>query len=216
VALLLFCLGCGSQPPPPHEFDAGNDFSFTQNPNGPWRYGFTRAQTLAAAEVELDTFEADVPPIGFWHPADGGPGYYPYIARSLSGSVTTDASNSWAVRAGELAMEGSPSAQYSVVELLAPTDGSYHVTAGFSGIHFRLSSTDVHVWANDTPLFDAQIDGYGGDPDLHPVVGMQPTANYDGTVQLKAGDLLLFAVGVGANQTDTNDTTGLSAHVTSD
>ncbi|MGO8671230.1 MAG: hypothetical protein ACLQVD_07700, partial [Capsulimonadaceae bacterium] len=91
--------------------------------------------------------------------------------------------------------------------------GIYHVTATFEGIHFNLSTTDVHVLKNATSLFDAEIDGYGGDPAFHPVVGPRPRASFDGIVTLKAGDLLTFAVGYGIDHTNFCDTTGLFARI---
>ena len=80
---------------------------------------------------------------------------------------------------------------------------------GFEGLHYNLSSTDVHVRQGTTALFDALIDGYGGDPAFHAVVGKSPRQSYQGTVALAAGDTLAFAIGYGANKTYNNDTTGL-------
>jgi len=60
-------------------------------------------------------------------------------------------------------------------------------------------------------LFSADIDGYGGDPAFHPVVGRTPVATYAGTFDLQAGDTVDFAVGYGSNRNHYNDTTGLSA-----
>jgi hypothetical protein len=99
-----------------------------------------------------------------------------------------------------------------VVEFLPPVAGQYDVKADFEGIHFRLSSTDVHVRRNDEPLFDALIDGYGGDPAFHAVVGNNPDASYRGLVDLSVSDVLSFAVG--PNGGNANDTTGLSVRIT--
>jgi len=202
----------GGEPDAATVFDLGADFSGTRNPSGVWSYGFTSGGTLAVSEFRPDGFSAQVGGVAFWHP-DGDAGYYPYVAWNPGASTITDSSGSWAVRAGEVAMEGSASGQYSVVEFVAPADGRYSVRADFEGIHFRISTTDVHVRQNDVPLFDANIDGYGGDPAFHPVQGSSPSATYVGSVDLKVGDVLGFAVGIGADGTNFNDTTGLLVHI---
>lgn len=122
-------------------------------------------------------------------------------------------SNGWAVRAEEVAMEASNSGQYSLVRFVAPVAGTYKISARFAGVHFGLSTTDVHVLHNGTSLFVADIDGYGGDPTFHKVQRSSPAAAYSGQVDLKAGDTVTFAVGYGKNKTNFGDTTGLFARV---
>jgi hypothetical protein len=121
--------------------------------------------------------------------------------------------NGWAVRPGEVAMEASNTGQYSLIRFVAPVAGTYKITAQFEGVHFGLSSTDVHVLHNGTSLFDADIAGYGGDPAFHKLEGASPTAAYTGQVKLKAHDIITFAVGYGKNKTNSCDTTGLFARV---
>ena len=110
-------------------------------------------------------------------------------------------------------MEASNSGQYSLVRFVAPVTGTYKIGAQFAGIHYGLSTTDVHVLHNGTSLFDADIDGYGGDPAFHMVQGVNPTARFSGQVELKANDTVTFAVGYGKNKTNSGDTTGLFAQV---
>jgi len=119
----------------------------------------------------------------------------------------------WPARPGEVAMEASNTGQYSLVRFVAPVSGTYTVSAQFTGIHFGLSTTDVHVLHNATSLFDADIDGYGGDPTFHKIEGSSPTAAYTGQIDLKKGDTLTFAVGYGKDKTNSGDTTGLFAKV---
>ena len=142
-----------------------------------------------------------------------GPGYYPYVAFNAAKETRFGSSNGWAARAGEVAMEGSNSGQYSLIRFVAPATGRYRITARFAGIHFSLSSTDVHVLHNSRSLFDAEIEGYGGDPAFHKIEGANPSAAYSGEIELKAGDTVTFACGYGKNKTNFNDTTGLFAQV---
>ena len=197
-------------------FDLSSDFSLTANPGRVWQYGYSAANSLAPDQFRLDRYAVKNDPVGFWHPAGGTPtqpGYYPYVAHNSTTHSQTDPTHGWAVRAGEVAMEASNSGQYSLIRFVAPAAGTYKVTAHFEGVHFHLSSTDVHVLHNSDSLFDADIDGYGGDPSFHVVQGTHPDASYSGTIRLKAKDTLTFAVGYGKNKTHFNDTTGLFARV---
>jgi hypothetical protein len=196
-------------------FDLSVDFSTKKNPNSVWQYGYSATSSLASGEFRVDQQSTMVGPIGFWHPTQGdkpGPGYYPYIAYN-STQVTQVGSKGWALSAGEIAMEASPSGQYSLVRFQAPKTGNYSVSARFVGIHFGLSTTDVHVLKNGVSLFDADIEGYGGDPKFHKVEGANPAAEYSGKLQLKANDTITFAIGYGKNKTNSGDTTGLFARV---
>jgi hypothetical protein len=203
-------------------FDLSNDFSIEANPNKVWQYGYSEANSLAADQFRLDKL-ADSKDIGanasgcikFWHPAaNKGPGlgYYPYIAYNSSKKSEVGCKG-WAVRPGEVAVEGSNIGQYGLIRFVAPVPGTYRVSAKFEGIHYGLSTTDVHVLHNDTSLFDADIDGYGGDPAFHKVQGESPTAEYSGEVAMRAEETLTFAVGYGKNKTHYGDTTGLFAKV---
>jgi len=198
-------------------FDLSADFSLHDNPNKVWQYGYSATESLSPDQFRVDeNVDHKMTPIGFWHPAENkgpGPGYYPYVAFNASKKTEFGSSNGWAARAGEIAMEASSSGQYSMVRFTAPLSGSYKVSAQFEGIHFGLSTTDVHVLHNGDPLFDSDIDGYGGDPAFHKLEGSHATAAYSGQVEIKAGDTITFAVGYGKNKTNFGDTTGLFAQI---
>ena len=69
------------------------------------------------------------------------------------------------------------------------------------------------VLQNADTEFDATIEGYGGDPAFHAVTGAQPNAAFAGVLDLRAGDVVTFALGYGENQTHYNDTSGLFARL---
>lgn len=197
-------------------FDLATDFLFAQSPESVWQYGYSTGNSLSPAEFRRDAFFDKLTPTCFWHPATNdlrGPGYYPYVAYNTGKQSTSEPTHGWAVRGGEVAMEASNSGQYSLVRFSAPAGGQYRIMARFEGIHFRLSSTDVHVLHNSEHLFDSEIDGYGGDPNFHKIEGEHPTAGYEGLVSLESGDTVTFAVGYGTNKTNYNDTTGLYARL---
>jgi hypothetical protein len=203
-------------------FDLSADFSFQENPHQVWQYGYSATNSLTPDQFRFDTQSDRVDmqcdstgSIGFWHPAANkgpGPGYYPYVAYNATKQSRVGCKG-WAVRAGEVAMEASNTGQYSLVRFAAPSAGSYQISAKFEGIHFGLSTTDVHVLHNGKSLFDADIDGYGGDPAFHQVQGASPTAEYSAQIKMKANETITFAVGYGKNKTNFGDTTGLFARV---
>jgi hypothetical protein len=218
MAVLVACLlGSRVQAQQPGSFDLAADFSLQSNPNGVWQYGYSAGTSLDPKDFRLDRYSNHGVPVGFWHPEatdQPGPGYYPYVAYNSAGKTSFGSSNGWAVRADEIAMEASNSGQYSLVRFVVPQAGTYSISAKFTGIHFGLSTTDVHVLHNADSLFDADIEGYGGDPAFHVITGAHPTANYDGQVKLEKGEIITFALGYGKNKTNYGDTTGLIAHVT--
>jgi hypothetical protein len=197
-------------------FDLNADFSIDQNPNKLWEYGYSETNSLDPAQFRLDTYVARAGPLVFWHPATAdrpGPGYYPYVAYNPTAQSQYGSSNGWSARPGEVAMEASNSGQYSLVRFTARLPGVYEISARFAGVHFGLSSTDVHVLHNAKSLFDAFIEGYGGDPKFHKVEGASPNASYSGKIEVKARDTVTFACGYGRNKTHFSDTTGLFARI---
>src|ERR1700678_1097599 len=206
----------------PTTFDLSAEFAFRDNPNKVWQYGYSATNSLVPDQFRVDTQSDRVDmqcdstgSIGFWHPAANhgpGSGYYPYVAYNTTKQSQVGCKGG-AVRAGEIAMEASNTGQYSLVRFVAPVAGTYKVSVQFEGIHFGLSTTDVHVLHNGTSLFDADIDGYGGDPAFHKVQGASPTAEYSGQVAMKKDETLTLAIGVGKNKTNSCDTTGLFARV---
>ena len=93
---------------------------------------------------------------------------------------------------------------------------AYGYVTAYSNLETMLSRLDVHVLHNGTSLFDADIDGYGGDPASHAVQGASPKAEYSGQVAMMKDDTITFAIGYGKNKTNSCDTTGLFAQVNAD
>jgi hypothetical protein len=216
LTIVLSFAWLGQSKPRRKTFDLSADFSLEKNPDGVWQFGYSSGQSLDPKDFRVDESNDKKVPIGFWHPAANqgpGPGYYPYVAFNRSVKTEYGSSNGWAARGGQIAMEGSNTGQYAVVRFIVPASGQYEISAQFEGIHFGLSTTDVHVVRNGTSLFDADIEGYGGDAAFHKVEGAQPSAKFSQTIALKAHDIVDFAVGYGKNKTHFGDTTGLFAEI---
>ena len=115
-------------------------------------------------------------------------------------TLDTPLNTPWAIWAPkQLAMHPGPEGQYSVVRWTSPEAAAYAVSAEFVGIG-SASTTDVHVFVNDKPVFDGNI--------AHP----QEKAAYTGKVSLSAGDTISFVVGRGPDGFG-GDTTAFSATI---
>jgi hypothetical protein len=217
LAPVVLWLACSRQSPPGDLFNLARDFSGGKNPSGPWRYGYSAGQSLDPSDFRMDRATGQAGAIAFWHPTTsqgGGPGYYPYVAHNPSNKTELyGSSHHWSLWPGQVAMEGSNSGQYSIVRFTVPASGIYRVSARFQGVHFDLSTTDVHVMHNERSLFAADIDGYGGDRSVHPIVGANPAASFSESVTADANDTIDFAVGYGKNENHYSDTTGLFAEI---
>jgi hypothetical protein len=183
--------------------------SFEKNPYSNWEIGYSLDTSLNPEKFRRSVFTNTSTLIGMWHPGAGSTLYYPYTGQNRDSVSILDISTQWALRTRQIAMEGSNSGQYSLLRFLTPSPGTYRIKVTFEGIHFGLSSTDVHVLLNNTRLYDDLIEGYGGDPTFHPIIGTRPTITYEDLLTLVPGDIITIAVGYGPNKNHFNDTTGL-------
>lgn len=185
------------------------DLSFTKNPNAPWQIGYSLTSSLDSDQFQFCTSADTSDIIGMWHPTSDQSGYYPYLGQNRAKLSKVSKTNGWAVRAGQIAMEASNTGQYSLLRFIVPVSANYKVKVIFEGVHFGLSTTDVHVLYNRNNLFDDFINGYGGDSAYHKIEGSHPSATFENTIHLKKGDILTFCIGYGANKNHYSDTTGL-------
>ena len=82
-------------------FDLSADFSFQNNPNRVWQYGYSATKSLDPAEFRADEYADASGPVGFWHPSvshQPGPGWYPYIAFNSTKQSQYGSSNGWGAR----------------------------------------------------------------------------------------------------------------------
>jgi hypothetical protein len=182
-------------------FDVAADFSATSNPTGPWSYGYS--PTLGGPFV-LFTEPGPFFGLDTW----GDPGYL-YLAAYHNGTPDPIVFLlGIRYEPGQFGLHPGPAGEYAVARFTAPAAGVVSVAAAFVGIDpgGPLSplgtTTDVHVLHNGTAVFGDEVVGFG------------TTRGYSDTVFLAAGDTLDFAVGIGTNGTDFNDSTGVAATIT--
>ncbi|MCU0960231.1 MAG: hypothetical protein MUF48_09015 [Pirellulaceae bacterium] len=88
---------------------------------------------------------------------------------------------------GVLATHPGPLGEYGVVRWTAPDDSACTISAVFEDITEQTTTTDVHVLHNGRTLFAGGVNVLGGGD----------RATFEGTVQVRTGDTLDFAVGRG-------------------
>jgi hypothetical protein len=209
IILITLCQCRPQKETPGSPVTTTSTLSFTNNPNGNWQVGYSENDTLAWDKFHLCTWADTSHIVALWHPGNNQSSYYPYTGQNRSLVSQYDQTQTWVARPGEIVMEGSAGGQYAMLRFVAPANGRYKIKAVFEGVHFGMSSTDVHILINAANVFDDYIEGYGGDSTFHTIQGTHPTAPYTNTVSLVAGDIVTFAVGYGANKTHYYDTTGL-------
>lgn len=127
----------------------------------------------------------------------------PFVAKNESDKTIKTLGIVW--ESGRLATHPGPNGEYGVIRWTAPTDAKCHVTATFDDTTEAKTTTDVHVLHNGKSLFAGFINIKDG--------GTQ--AKYDGTIKVKKGDTLDFAVGQG-NESYGGDTTALDVIIKAD
>lgn len=155
------------------------DFSSASNPNGVYTYGYETSFGGA-----LTAFTSNVP-VNSQPQAWTTPAINQYLGVYDTGS--------------SILQHPGPSGQYSIVRITVATAGSYVVSGLFSSSED--ASTDVHILANGSSLFDGAVNGSSG-------------YAFGFTHYFASGATLDFAVGDGGNGY-IGDSTLLGATVTS-
>ncbi|MBS1707381.1 MAG: PEP-CTERM sorting domain-containing protein [Armatimonadetes bacterium] len=160
-------------------FDAYNDFSISNNPNGVWRYGYSN--TLGGAFVPL-TVNTPGNPDAWLDPFIASLGVYHTTPGFLIGTVSSPPN--------QMILHPGPNAQYAVLRFVAPGTGVFNFTAGFFGVDFvGPTTTDVHILQNNAVIGNGAINTFATSPSII----------FGGPVSLNTGDTLDVAVGFGGN-----------------
>jgi len=127
----------------------------------------------------------------------------PFVARNISDRKIRIVGILW--EPGRLATHPGPNGEYGVIRWIAPRNAECTVSATFEDITEQKTTTDVHVLHNGKSLFSAGINVRGGGD----------RGEYQGTVSVKKGESLDFAVGQG-NGNYGGDTTALDVIINTD
>ncbi|MGI4789240.1 MAG: hypothetical protein ACRYFS_10385 [Janthinobacterium lividum] len=139
-------------------------------------------------------------------------GWYDNIASSVpqvseNFGVPADTPYDDVLQPGQLFLHPGPNGEYAIVRFTAATAGTYDLNSSFTPVTTDGTTTDVHVLENSTSLFDGLVTGTYNAPTSAPT--------FADSIQLNKGQTVDFAVGYGANGNYYQDSTGLSATLTS-
>ncbi len=185
-------------------WDAVTGFSYTNNPNGAWQYGYGVTGT--------DDFTSYSESAQYnWRSAAGWRGSDNPLVAINTGKPFTDF-NTVLFQTNMLLLHSGPSAgQDAIVQWTAPAAGLYQISANFQVLDsVNYFGDKVSIYAGGTNLF-AQTLGPGAGADLGaltPGIG----TSYTDKVSLKAGEVLSF--GEALNTDYGWNLVGLNAQIT--
>lgn len=190
--------GTNTNPPPTGCYNASDAFTTNSNPNGVWSYGYSA--TLGDTVVPF--FEQ-----GNW----GGLDFWrsniwlnvPGVYHNPSSQTITNPTGTVVLTPGQLAFHPGPNGEFAVIRFTVPTDDTYQILAGFAGADIQGTTTDVHLLLNGSPQRSGLVNGFG------PGSGLNINTN----LSLRAGDHLDFAVGRGANNEFSFDSTTVAIQI---
>jgi hypothetical protein len=183
-------------------YNAVTDFSASQNPYGPWSYGYktTSVSTLNLYATHNYVFG---PALETW---TAGGSCCPMVVRNNTGATLTYPTATSVTQPVDLLnLHPGPLGEKSVVRWTAPTSGTYSIAGRFQGLDsVGGTTTDVTILHNSATIFTGNINGYGNQANFS--LAARPVV---------AGDTIDFQVGWGSNNGHSYDSTGLAATITS-
>lgn len=136
------------------DYNASRDFSITNgNPNGVWGYG--HSTTLGGAylpNVYAVPLVANV--VDFWS-ADINGSLTPHVSKNVINAIVPI--GTVVLQPLQLLMHPGPNNEYSVLRFNAPCCGQYDFTAGFVGVDWIGTTTDVHILKNGVVIWSGSI-----------------------------------------------------------
>jgi hypothetical protein len=178
-------------------YNAANDFSIANNPNGVWSYGY-EAKIGSAFVLYKANKVVRAPGLDAW--TDSSLGTDPCVIHNRTNSPITFTTVTEPANA--LSFHPGSGGQFGIIRWTAPADGSYQIKVTFTGFDFNgPTTTDVHVLHNSAAIFNGIVSAYKSGP------------SFDGNISTLKGDTIDFVVGVGENKSYWNDTTGIDATI---
>ena len=185
-------------PTPSVTYNAVNDFSLTNNPNGVWSFG---TKTSNASFTAYANNGQPWNGVRVWSNNPGG------VCCDMVAKNTTGTTLSYAgvisQPADLLNLHPNGNGNKAAVRWTAPANGTYQFQGRFQGLDTVGTTTDATILRNGTPIWSNNVNGFG------------TQVNYDLTLALTAGEVIEFAVGWGTNNNANNDSTGLAITVNS-
>lgn len=184
AVLAVVITGCIAVSLTAQTWSGSADFDATQNPNGPWTYGWSSGGVFTA-HTSIAPFCG---PLSGW-------GNTPGVIKNTS--AATACCTTVRVPPGRLVLHPGPGGEKAVLRWTAPATATYAVQVLMGGLDFSYpTSTVVEVALNGQVLFSDSVNSYGGPANCSDTsVGF--SGSYTATLAMIAGDALDVAVGYG-------------------
>jgi YD repeat-containing protein len=182
----------------PHSGDSVLSFSRTANPAGQWTYG---SRTGSGAFTAYTTASA---PYGTGATAwrTGADCCPQVVANNTMAAYTYPNATSVVHPSDVLNLHPGLNDQRSVLRWTATVTGTYRIAGRFEGIDTAGTTTDAMIQHAATPVFTRDVSGYGTKVPFLVVRNVL------------AGEVIDISVGDGANNTHSNDSTGVAVSIT--
>jgi hypothetical protein len=195
VLAAIVCLVCNTAQA--KTYDAFNDFSLTNNPNGTWSYGYGVAGTSFTLYPTSATNCASIPGLSCW---DVNPNSVPIVGKNVTSNPIT--SGSLTIPTGLLAIHPFTGAEAdTIVEWTAPSTGKYRLSGFYKLLDTQSVGVTALIYAGSTQIFDQAL------------TTSNPSANFSITQFLTAGETVQFAAGPNSSGGFFFDTTGFDATI---
>jgi hypothetical protein len=178
--------------------DAFNDFSLTNNPNGPWSYGYGVPGTSFTAYPSSATNCTGIAGLNCW---DVSTNSIPYVGENVTGSPIDD--GSLTIPTGSLDIHPFVSPYDTIIEWTAPSTGNWQITGFYDLLDTSASGTTALIYAGAIQLLDEAL------------ATSNRSVEFSFTEALASGETLQFAEGPNSSGGYYSDSTGFDVTVSS-
>ncbi len=208
MKLKFLCIMLALNPVYAESWDLSSGFSQTDNPAGPWSWGWL------APGHELTPYST---PDSYDGGATGWQNHYlNHSGRAVRNGLPGYVENESCYRPGQVVLQPGIHVDKPVaVRWTSKSQAAVRIDARFMGLNHRSgTTTGVYVHHNGRALFRESINGFSGCPE-YPASGNSPGVDFLHVLQVNPGDYIDFSVdhgGNGAHAVETgagNDSTGL-------
>jgi len=179
-------------------YDAFNDFSLTNNPNGTWSYGFG---TPGTSFTGYSTSVTNCTGIAGLSCRDVFTNSVPYVGENVTGSPIH--SGSLTIPIGSLDIHPYVSPSDTIVQWTAPSTGNRQITGSYELLDSSSFGATALIYAGATQLLDDAL------------TTSSSSVHFSFTESLTAGETLEFTEGPNSSGVYFSDSTGFDATVSS-